>query len=465
MRLLHVVHDFLPRYQAGSEIYALALGRELARRHHVTILCADFDPARAHGEVIWRLQDGLPVVEVVNNWLCGSFEDTYRSPVIGDRLRHVLRAVQPDVVHVHNLLNLSFELPALARAAGIPVVATLHDYTLVCASGGQRIHRAEQHVCREIDLDRCARCFSESPFSARMSLGLVAAAPAPVRSLAGAMRRRFPRLTDRLADAAPRPAGITGSDMARRLSAARDAWQQIDLFVAPSASIAGEFERLGVSPSRIRVSDYGFPACALQATDLRSPSFGGQAGDPRVRIGFAGSLVWHKGAHVLLEAIRELPANSYDVTIFGDPGVSPSYARDLLIVASGFPVRFAGAFERRRMADAYRAIDVLVVPSLWLENSPLVIHEAYQLQRPVIGSRIGGITELVKDGWNGLLFDPGSASGLAAALRRVIERPGILQEFAERLPTVKSIAEDCLEWEARYAEVLNGRSATGLHDR
>jgi glycosyltransferase involved in cell wall biosynthesis len=94
-----------------------------------------------------------------------------------------------------------------------------------------------------------------------------------------------------------------------------------------------------------------------------------------------------------------------------------------------------------------------------------VIHEAYQLRRPVIGSRIGGITELVKDGWNGLLFDPGSAAGLAAALRRVIDQPGLLQEFAERLPTVKSIAEDCLEWEARYAEVLNGRSATGLHDR
>jgi glycosyltransferase involved in cell wall biosynthesis len=470
LRLLHVIHDFLPRYQAGSEIYALALGRELARRHHVTILCADYDPTRAHGEVVWRLQDGLPVVEVVNNWLCGSFEDTYRSPVIGDRLRHVLRAVQPDVVHVHNLLNLSFELPALARAAGIPVVATLHDYTLVCASGGQRIHRAEQHVCHEIDVDRCARCFSESPFSARMSLGLVAAAPAPVRSLAGAVRRRFPRLTDRLADAAPRPAGIIGSDLARRLSAARDAWQQIDLFVAPSASIAGEFERLGVSPSRIRVSDYGFPtpsASAVRASAgqaaLRAAA--GQAGNPRLRIGFAGSLVWHKGAHVLLEAIRDLPPNSYDVTIFGDPGVSPSYARDLLIGASGLPVRFAGAFERRRMADAYRAIDVLVVPSLWLENSPLVIHEAYQLQRPVIGSRIGGITELVEDGWNGLLFDPGSAAGLAAALRRVIHQPGILQEFAERLPSVKSIAEDCLEWEARYAEVLNGRSGDALHHR
>jgi glycosyltransferase involved in cell wall biosynthesis len=452
LRLLHAIHDFLPRYQAGSEIYALALGRELARRHHVTMLCADYDPARAHGEVVWRLHEGLPVVEIVNNWLCGSFEDTYRSPVMGDRLRHVLRAVQPDVVHVHNLLNLSFELPSLARAAGIPVVATLHDYTLVCASGGQRIHRAERHVCHEIDLDRCARCFGESPFGARMSMGLVASAPAPVRSLAGAVHRRFPNLTNRLADAAPRPGGISATDIARRLSAARDAWQQIDLFVAPSASIASEFERLGVSPSRIRVSDYGFPPAKAEQASVLNPD------QDRLRIGFAGSLVWHKGAHVLIEAIRELPAAAYDVTIFGDPGVSPSYARDLLISASDLPVRFAGAFERRRMAKAYQAIDLLVVPSLWLENSPLVIHEAYQSLRPVIGSRIGGICELVQDGWNGLLFDPGSAAGLASALKKVIEQPGILREFAGRLPAVKSIAQDCLEWEARYAEVLNGAS-------
>jgi glycosyltransferase involved in cell wall biosynthesis len=443
----------------------LALGRELARRHHVTILCADFDPERAHGEVVWRLHEGLPVVEVVNNWICGSFQDTYRSPVIGDRLRHVLRAVQPDVVHVHNLLNLSFELPALARAAGIPVVATLHDYTLVCASGGQRIHRAEQHVCHEIDVDRCARCFAESPFSARMSIGLVASAPAPVRALAGTVRRRFPRLTARLAAAAPRPPGITGPDVARRLADARDALQQIELFVAPSASIAGEFERLGVSPSRIRVSDYGFPSPKPQAPSPQAPSPQAPRPTPHapshepqapLRIGFAGTLAWHKGAHVLLEAIRGLPSAAFDVTIFGDPGVSPAYARDLLLSASGLPVRFAGAFERARMADAYRTIDVLVVPSLWLENSPLVIHEAYQAQRPVIGSRIGGISELVRDGWNGLLFEPGSAPALAAALRRVIEQPAILQEFAARLPPVKSIADDCLEWEARYAEVLNG---------
>src|SRR5262245_57375660 len=152
LRILHAIHDFLPRHRAGSEIYAFELCRALAARHHVHVVCAEFDPARPNGHVTWRMHDGLPVVEVVNNWACGTFEDTYRPRLMRERLGFVLHALQPDVLHVHNLLNLTFELPAIARERRIPVVATLHDYTLMCASGGQRVHQAEHHVCETIDV-------------------------------------------------------------------------------------------------------------------------------------------------------------------------------------------------------------------------------------------------------------------------------------------------------------------------
>ena len=180
LNVLHAIHDFLPRHQAGSELYTFELCRALQERHHVTVLCAEFDGSRPHGRVIWRLHDGLPIVEIINNWVCGSFAETYRSPLLGERIGQILEAVQPDVVHVHNLLNLSFDLPRLAHAANAAVVATLHDYTLVCPSGGQRIHRSANHVCHEIDTERCARCFGESPFHTLMATGqIVASAPAP----------------------------------------------------------------------------------------------------------------------------------------------------------------------------------------------------------------------------------------------------------------------------------------------
>jgi len=453
LRILHAIHDFLPRHRAGSEIYASELCRELARRHHVSVLCSEYDPARQHGQVTWRAHDGLPVIEVVNNWVCASFADTYRPPVITEQIAHVLDAIQPDVIHVHNLLNLSFGLTAAARARGIPIVATLHDYTLVCPSGGQRIHRAERHVCHVIDTGRCARCFRESPFYAQMSFGTAAAvarAPSPVRRAALRVWRRLPRAAGLLGRAARRAAivPVTGPDISLRLDAARQVFDDVNLFVAPSRSIAAEFERLGIDASKIRVSDYGFVPL------LRGPRNG-----PRrpLRIGYVGTLVWHKGVHVLLDAIRELPAGSYELKIFGDPNIDPGYATALRARAAGLPVRLMGAFDREATAGVYAQIDVLVVPSLWLENSPLVIHEAFMAGIPIVGARIGGTADLVEHGVNGLLYTPGSSAELSVALRSLIDAPERLDDLARRLPRVKPLEQDAHEWETTYAEVLQRR--------
>jgi glycosyltransferase involved in cell wall biosynthesis len=427
----------------------MELARAQLGRHDVTVLCADYDPGREHGQVVWRVHDGVAVVELINNWRCASFEDTYRSPLITDRIRHVLRTVRPDVVHVHNLLNLSFDLPACAHELRIPVVATLHDYTLVCASGGQRVHRRDQHVCHDIDPVRCARCFSESPFSAQAALGRVTrtgAAGLVIGRAASMVRRRFPALATRAATAARQLGGmaVDAAAIETRLAAARRVFHEVDLFVAPSASIGRDFERLGLPAERIRVSDYGMPPMA------RSPA---RAARTPLRIGFVGTLVWHKGAHLLIEAMRTLPSGSCRALIFGDTATFPDYTADLRAKAMGLPVEFMGGFAKDRAADVYSQIDALVVPSLWPENSPLVIHEAFMAGVPVVGSRIGGIPELVTDGVSGFVFESGSAADLARALRRFIDRPQLVAELAAGAPPVKTMAEDADEWDATYSRM------------
>ena len=419
------------------------------------MLCADFDPSRAHGAVDWRVHGGVPVVEIVNNWVCGSFEETYRPPLVRDRIAHVLRAVQPDVVHVHNLQNLSFDLPAMARANGARVVATLHDYTLVCASGGQRIHRADRYVCRSIDTDRCARCFRESIFFAHMSLGRIAAAtnrPGLLMKAARAARRWFPALSGTAARAAASLPlmSVTKADIDARLADARRVMDDVDLFVAPSRSVAEEFRGLGLPASKLRISDYGFRPLSEGDGGLER-----RRRSARLRIGFIGTLVWHKGAHVLIDAVRGLPAEAYELTVFGDPAVFPDYAAGLRAQAAGLPVRFAGAVQRECVADAYAQIDVLVVPSLWLENSPLVIHEAFMARVPVVASGIGGIAGLVENGRNGLLFDPehDAERSLRGILADLIAQPERLDSLADAATPVKSIEQDAREWDAIYAEV------------
>jgi glycosyltransferase involved in cell wall biosynthesis len=460
LRILHAIHDFLPRHQAGSEIYAFELCRALAAEHDVTVLCADYDPARQHGHVAWRVHGPLTVIEVVNNWLCRSFEDTYRPPLIGEQIAHILQAVQPDVLHVHNLLNLTFDLPAMAQARGIPVVATLHDYGPVCPSGGQRLHRAGQHVCHVIDADRCVRCFRESPFYAQISFGRIASwtrAPGRLRRAAREWVHRFPRVAARLARAASdaQVLAVTPDDIQRRLRAAERMFDDVDCFVAPSAFIAREFQRLGVAASKIRVSDYGFVPMLRRRREGRA--------DGPLRIGYVGTLVWHKGVHVLLDAVRPLPADAYELKIFGDTKVFPEYADDLRTRASGLPVQFMGAFPRDQTADVYAQIDVLAVPSLWLENSPLVIHEALMAGIPIVGARLGGIPDLVADGRSGLLFDPAVPGELTSALRGLIDDPTRVEALADgaRMAQVKSIAQDAREWNATYADVLGQARVAG----
>ena len=268
----------------------------------------------------------------------------------------------------------------------------------------------------------------------------------PLRSVhrpqaaAGAHRRRG--ATPAGSRAQPRSNWPSGSD------ARKQVFHDIDLFVAPSASLAREYVRLGLDERRIEVSDYGFsPQSPIPRDRPRSP----------LKIGFVGTMAWHKGAHVLIDAAGRL-RGSFEVVIAGDPNLGPEYHARLKRAAEGLPVRFVGPFARSDVPRIYGGLDVLVVPSLWPENSPLVIHEAFMHKLPVVGSRLGGIPDLVDDGVNGLTYEAFSPEALALALQRFLDEPGLAESLASRAPAVKTITEDAHEWEARYDTLLSTRA-------
>lgn len=442
MRILHVIHDFLPRHRAGSEIYAFNLASSqagLGNESH--ILAAEFDPSRSHGELVWREFEGLPVTELINNWRFESLEESYRSRLIAETLEHALQAIAPDILHIHNLLNLSFELPEIAARHGIPSFATLHDFTLLCPSGGQRVHVAENHICTEIDPERCARCFTQSPFAMQMA---AASIPSGMSSLLTRLRKLAPARLTRMARTAASAAApaVDAEEIRTRLEALPRVWDSIRLFVAPSPSLGRDFLRFGLPEEKLEISDYGFPAL---------PKAGRRRDSSRLRIGFVGTLVRHKGVHVILEAVRKLSPGDWELHLYGGLETFPDYVAELRAAARELPVIFHGGFDREETAEIYASIDVLVVSSIWPENSPLVIHEAFQSGVPVVGSAIGGTSDLIRDDDNGLLYEPNSPQDLAGKLERLIIEPGMLQRLAEAAPAVKSIGEDAAEWMDRYS--------------
>ena len=172
-----------------------------------------------------------------------------------------------------------------------------------------------------------------------------------------------------------------------------------------------------------------------------------------MKVGFLGSLVPHKGLHVLIDAVN-MATHDIRLTVHGSPDSNPAYYRELQTGNLG-RVRFAGVADP---GDPYPTItqhDVMAIPSLWDENSPLVIHEAQAAGRPVIASNVGGIPELVRDGVDGILFPPGDAQALAQALDDLADQPDKLLEMGRQAKPPKLIDDHAAEIEEMYFGLIS----------
>jgi glycosyltransferase involved in cell wall biosynthesis len=124
----------------------------------------------------------------------------------------------------------------------------------------------------------------------------------------------------------------------------------------------------------------------------------------------------HKGVHVLVDAFRRVHDPGITLDLHGPLTMAPAYVERLRIAAAGDPrIRFRGGFAEGGQADILAGLDLVVVPSVWWENSPLVVLEALAEGVPVVASAIGGLPEIVPEG-AGMVVPPGDAAALAAVL-------------------------------------------------
>ena len=449
MRIVLGVHAFPPASTAGVEVYTLRLARALRDQgHHVLLLTAAHDLAAVPYSVRRREHDGLEVAEVVNVHHRGTLQATYDDAGVDAAAAGVLHGFRPDVVHFQHLLNLSLGLIGEAKRCGAAALLTLHDYWLSCPRDGLRM-QADLTLCAEVDHRTCAACLAGSPY-------LV---PSLQRGLSGAARRAgFGRHLHRLHAVAPRaaeaglavlrrlsppPAGLAPA-LDRRRTALRSALDDVDALLAPTAFARDRALELGVPAGRVQV----WPLGAVTRAS-------GRRAGPRRRFGFVGTLAPHKGVHVLIEAFRGLPAPEATLDLHGSPRVFPSYTDALRALAAGDErIRFRGPFPEREHERILDGLDVLVLPSLWWENSPLSVLEARAAGLPVIASRTGGVPEIVPED-AGLLVPPGDAAALGIALGDVAE--GRALSGAAPAAPLKTVAQEAHELARLYAELAGSR--------
>jgi glycosyltransferase involved in cell wall biosynthesis len=445
MRVLLVVHGFPPTAQGGSEIYAEAHGLAMRRQFgdDVVVLTREHDFGRPEYDVREEEHQGLRVVRINNTFRnARSFEETYCNETIDDIAAGLIDRFRPDVAHIHHLTCLSTGIVRQLASRRIPRYLTLHDYWLVCHRG--QFLDVQYSLCENADrpsTEMCERCLDPAAPAAVGTAGrLLRAMTRHAPAQAALLRKGGTTFARFFAGAGTR------SHTERRTAHMRDVCSSISHFIAPSSFMRDRFVAFGIPKDRITVADYGFD---------RAPFAGARRvpGDARLRAGFLGSLMISKAPHVLLEAMQALPSNAFSVTLYGAHTPyhgDESYRRRLAPLLEHPHVVLRGPLPHADVPEALASLDVLVVPSIWPENSPLVIHEAFLAGVPVVASNIGGIRDLVVDGVNGLLFPAGDAASLAHALGRIVREPGLLETLREGMPAVRTIEEDVRELREMY---------------
>jgi len=467
MNILYVVHYFLPRHQAGTEIYTALLARELKKQGHEVMVFTSEDGAPAAGRFSLERDkwEDIPVTRLVRGEP-PDFESSYTDPEIDRIFRSILEERRPDLVHFQHTFRLSAGMINECRSAGAPAIVTLADYWFVCPP--ILLLKPGLELCPGPEIEGCARCGnsvgalyagapgsslagSENKIISAAGTMLQQASDRAVRA-AHALKRTLPKAMVDKARAwkLSREMSDPGSGfqrkkalLAARREVMREALASAGLVIAPSKFLREKMIEAGaVNPEKIIHSDYGFNHEPFKNIERSESS--------QLRFGFIGTPVEHKGAHVAVEAMNRLVDTNAEFMLYGDLSWFPAYARRLRRISKNPRTRFMGRFDNRDAADVLSSIDVLIVPSLWYENSPLTIHEAFMAQAPVITSDIGGMAELVENG-GGITFKTGEPEDLARAMRELINNPGRIEQLRENIPEVKTIEENAEELMKLYS--------------
>lgn len=449
-RILYICHNHPEVRPGGAETYALEV-------HRAFRASDEFEP-------IFLAKGGPPLSRAGRPHLgtCASlvgresdeyffYTDDYQYDWTFGTIRHdkdlytkhfekFLLAVEPDIVHLQHTLFFGYDILRAIRNAlpHVPIVYTLHEFIPICHRQGQMVRTIDERPCLEESPRRCNECFPD------------------ISPQTFFMRKRF---------------------IQSHLSL-------VDLFLAPSKFLRERYIDWGIPTSRILFEEYGRTLPPGDAPTDR-------CSEHRNHFGFFGQLTPFKGVHVLLEAMRELSSTeACDDSIQQAPDASSLGAQSQsgstephcwihganlelqpsdfqaqfkdLLGATARTVTFVGRYTPGELASFMSDVDWVIVPSLWWENSPLVIQEAFHFGRPVLCSDIGGMAEKVTHGVNGLHFRAGDPASLARTMRAAMESPSLWRHLRSGIRPPYAMDEHLARLSTVYRDLLAAPRGEGV---
>jgi glycosyltransferase involved in cell wall biosynthesis len=362
------------------------------------------------------------------DWLHGSITDKDYYTV---HFRKMLEALRPDVVHFQHILFLGYDAIRVVRDVlpDAAIVMTLHEYLPMCHRQGQLLRAYDNEVCSGPSPRRCHECFPD----------------------------------------------VSPQQFFYRTKFIQSHLALVDHFVSPSQFLADRFIEWGLPEEKLTVEANG--------RSFLEPPAPVAAREHRDRFAFFGQISPFKGVDVLIEAMSFLGdqrvRNPLLELLGQDPDPVPAGPRPHLTIhganlelqeasfqrriedlssKAADQVTVAGAYDWRQLRDLMAATDWVVIPSIWFENSPLVIQEAFHHGRPIICSDIGGMAEKVRDGVDGLHFRAGDPRSLADAISRAAGTSGLWESMRNGIGSVHTITDHCDRLTEIYDEAIAARS-------
>jgi glycosyltransferase involved in cell wall biosynthesis len=413
LRILNLVHQYLPEFVGGTELYTQSISRSLAQSGHEIGI---FHRAYQGTQGLTPGSDGdIQLFSAVSGTFSPAqrFLSTFRHPQLHQYWIDTLDRFQPQLVHVQHLMGLPASLLDVLVERKIPYVVTLLDYWWLCANANL-LTNYDQRACEGPNhFLNCTRC-------------------AIARSQ-GAAWLAAPMIWTALA---------TRTGLLQRLMA------QAHALLAPSTFVNSWYASHGAPIDNLRTLQWG-----VILPESGVPAHSGT--QPVLRLLYVGGLAPNKGVHILLEAFRQLKGQ-VQLIIAGDPTTHPEYAERLRSLATP-GVIFAGRLDRQQVWQALAEADCVLIPSLWHETFCLVAHEALAAGTPVVASQLGALTEAVHPEVDGLLVEAGNVDAWRGALQRLVDDPTLVARLQQGIQPPTTLDDHVSRLLTIYREAIETR--------
>jgi glycosyltransferase involved in cell wall biosynthesis len=360
-RILVMSHAHPDFSLGGGEIAAYNLFkayRQHPRTEKVWFLARADRGRGATGQISQRRENEFLWEQSVNDWhrIKAAHQDSLTT-----WLTDLIRGLRPTVIHTHHYAHLGLEYLRIIKQIDptIQIIMTLHEYMAICRHNGQMIKVGSQNLCTSATPDECHQCFPKQ----------------------------------------------SAEDFWLREHFIKSYFSLVDHFVSPSEFLRQRYIQWGVAAEKIVMIENG------QADELPLAPRTLADGETRYRFGYFGQINPFKGLTVLLEALRAMPEADRHKVVLEVHGANLELQTSEMqqkvktlvdpLLEKGV-VRWVGPYRPEDLSSRMAHVDWVVIPSIWWENSPMVIQEAFVHGRPVIGSDIGGMKEKISHGINGL---------------------------------------------------------------